>query len=72
MCAHDREIGRRAENTAHRPTDNESVAAAYDVLWYNPIRMTENAAKQSNGKYASEDGGIAQPRGIQMSADYNT
>ena len=35
MCAHGREIGRGAENAVHRPTDNESVAAAYDVLWYN-------------------------------------
>ena len=35
MCAHGREIGRGAENAVHRPTDNESVATAYDVLWYN-------------------------------------
>ena len=27
VCAHDREIGRRAEDAVHRPTDNESVAA---------------------------------------------
>ena len=35
MCAHGREIGRGAENAVHRPTDNESVAAVYGVLWYN-------------------------------------
>ena len=35
MCAHGREIGRGAEDAVHRPTDNESVAAAYGVLWYN-------------------------------------
>ena len=35
MCAHGREIGRSAEDTVHRPTDSESVAAGYGVLWYN-------------------------------------
>ena len=35
MCAHGRKIGRSAEDAVHRPTDNESVAAAYAVLWYN-------------------------------------
>ena len=35
MCAHGRENGCRAEDAVHRPTDNESVAAAYGVLWYN-------------------------------------
>ena len=30
-----RATGRCAEDAAHRPTDNESVAVAYDVLWYN-------------------------------------
>ena len=35
MCAHGREIGRGAEDAVHRPTDDESVAAVYDVLWYN-------------------------------------
>ena len=35
MCAHGRKIGRGAENAVCRPTDDESVAAAYDVLWYN-------------------------------------
>ena len=32
MCAHGREIGRSAEDAVHRPTDNESVAAAYVIL----------------------------------------
>ena len=35
MCAHGREIGRGAGDAVHRSTDNEFVAAAYDVLWYN-------------------------------------
>ena len=35
MCAHGREIGRSAEDTVHRPTDEKSVAAVYGVLWYN-------------------------------------
>ena len=34
-CAYGREIGRRAEDAVHHPTDNESVAADYGVLWYN-------------------------------------
>ena len=35
MCAHGWEIGRGAEDAVHRPTDDESIAAVYDVFWYN-------------------------------------
>ena len=35
VCVHGREIGRSAEDAEHRPTDDESVAAVYGVLWYN-------------------------------------
>ena len=35
VCAHGQENGCRAEDAVRRPTDTESVAAAYGVLWYN-------------------------------------
>ena len=35
MCAHGRGIGRRVEDVVHRPADGKSVAAGYDILWYN-------------------------------------
>ena len=35
VCAHGREVGRGAEDAVRHPTDTESVAAAYDVFWYN-------------------------------------
>ena len=71
MCAHGREIDRGAENAVHRPTDNESVATAYDVLWYNlnvlsgrckpiPIDKTKRCkaiVKRNLGTFGGDDPG---------------